>query len=220
MIPDKITPVVLADSHYLTIEALQSLIDRETGYVVKGVATSQSELLNCLDEITNGLLVIDPANLQLNSAVINQIKQQFPLFEWLILTDTLTKIELDELFQAGIRNMVFKNTEKQELLTALESAHQGKKYFSDEVLELALGSTEKKATTQAPVNLTASEIDIVRMIANGLTTKEIASRKIISHHTVNTHRKNIFRKMGVSNSSELILQAIKAGWIDNIEYFI
>jgi DNA-binding NarL/FixJ family response regulator len=58
------------------------------------------------------------------------------------------------------------------------------------------------------------------LIANGMTTKEIAQRKNISHHTVSTHRKNIFRKLEVTSASELIMSAIKAGWIDNIEYYI
>jgi DNA-binding CsgD family transcriptional regulator len=71
-----------------------------------------------------------------------------------------------------------------------------------------------------PGRLTASEIEIVKLIASGLTAKEIALKRHISFHTVNTHRKNIFRKLGVSNSSELIMLAIKSGWIDNIEYYI
>ena len=70
------------------------------------------------------------------------------------------------------------------------------------------------------IHLTSSEIEIVRLIAGGMTTKEIAEKKNISFHTVNTHRKNIFRKLSVSNTSELIIHAIKSGWIDNIEYFI
>jgi len=60
----------------------------------------------------------------------------------------------------------------------------------------------------------------VKLIAEGLTTKEIANRKHLSFHTVNTHRKNIFRKLNVSNTSELIMFAIKSGWIENIEYYI
>jgi DNA-binding NarL/FixJ family response regulator len=220
MISDKFAEVILADSHYLTIEALQSLIGRETTYSVKAVATSPAELLHCLGKTKNGLLVIDPSNLHLESGKLSQIKQQFPHFSWLVLTEILTKIEFDEFIQAGIRNIIYKNTGKQELLAAMEAAIHGKKYFSDEVLDLALGSVEKKTTAESSVILTSSEFDIVRMIANGLTTKEIASKKNISYHTVNTHRKNIFRKMEVSNSSELILRAIKSGWIDNIEYFI
>jgi len=220
MISDKLADVILADSHYLTIEALQSLIGRETTYSVKAIATSQTELLLCLEKTRHGLLVIDPANLHLESVELSKIKQQFPHFSWLVLTDILTKIEFDELIQSGIRNILYKNTARQELLMAMDAALQGKKFFSEEVLDLALEAIEKKTTPESPVILTSSEIEIVRMIATGLTTKEIAFKKNISYHTVNTHRKNIFRKMEVSNSSELILQAIKAGWIDNIEYFI
>jgi DNA-binding CsgD family transcriptional regulator len=57
-------------------------------------------------------------------------------------------------------------------------------------------------------------------VANGMTAKEIALKKNLSIHTINTHRKNIFKKLAVNNVSELIIVAIKAGWIDNIEYYI
>ena len=73
---------------------------------------------------------------------------------------------------------------------------------------------------QESVYLTSSEIEIVRMIAKGMTTKEIARQKYISFHTVMTHRRNILRKLDVSNASELILYAISAGLIDTIEYHI
>ncbi len=68
--------------------------------------------------------------------------------------------------------------------------------------------------------LTASEIEIVKLIAEGMTTKEIASRKNVSFHTIMTHRKNIFRKARVNNASELVMFAIRAGIIDTIEYQI
>ena len=214
------TQIILADAHYLTLEALQSLLGQTDGYTVNGIAKSLAEIDSCMENAGNGLLIIDPANMQTDGDTIRRIRQQFPYFSWLILTDMLTKTEFADLIKSGIRNIVYKNAEKEELLTAIDAALKGKKHFSDEVLELALESTGKKSTPEATPALTTSEIDVVRMIASGLTTKEIAFKKNISPHTVNTHRKNIFRKMGVSNSSELILNAIKAGWIDNIEYFI
>ena len=96
----------------------------------------------------------------------------------------------------------------------------GKKYYSDEILDLFLDLSVTKFSADAQKHLTASEIEIVKLIAEGLTTKQIASKRNISYHTVNTHRKNIFKKVEVSNTSELIMHAIKAGWIDNIEYYI
>ncbi len=217
---EKIINVILADSKYLVIEALQSLISQNSGYLVKAVAKSQEELLAWLEKIKSGILIIDASGLGISKTQLNQIKQQFPSFSWLILTDILTKTEFDELIKSGIKNIVYKNIEKQDLLAAIKSTWEGKKFFSDEVLDLARESNERKTVPDATVKLTTSEIDIVKLIANGMTTKEIAAKRNISHHTVNTHRKNIFRKMAVSNSSELILHAIKAGLIDNIEYFI
>ena len=78
---------------------------------------------------------------------------------------------------------------------------------------------DKRAAVETG-HLTPSEIEIVRLIADGLTTKEIAVRKNISFHTVMTHRKNIFRKLDVNNTSELIKYAMKANIIGDIEYYI
>jgi DNA-binding NarL/FixJ family response regulator len=86
-------------------------------------------------------------------------------------------------------------------------------------LDLLFDPNEKKSQP-SPAQLTTSEIEIVRLISQGLTNKEIAVKKILSIHTIMTHRKNILRKVGVSNASELIMYAIKSGLIDNIEYHI
>ena len=217
---EKGTQVILADSRYLVLEALQAIIACQTNLLLSGMARSQKELLIQLEKAKNGLLIVDPVNLNLGCQELQKIKNQFPGFAWLVLTEILTKSEFDDLIRCGLKNILYKNAEKEEFLVAIKNSLIGKKYFSEEVLDLALESDEKKSQAVASVSLTSVETDIVRLIASGLTTKEIASRRNVSHHTVNTHRKNIFRKMEVSNSSELIMNAIKAGWIDNIEYFI
>jgi DNA-binding NarL/FixJ family response regulator len=79
---------------------------------------------------------------------------------------------------------------------------------------------EWKKTAQETTTLTTAEIDIVKLIAEGMTTKEIASKKNVSFHTIMTHRKNIFRKARVNNASELVMFAIRSGIIDRIEYQI
>jgi DNA-binding NarL/FixJ family response regulator len=74
--------------------------------------------------------------------------------------------------------------------------------------------------TAEPVKLTKTEKEILRDIALGMTTKEIAERRFSSFHTVNTHRKNIFRKLGVNNVHEATKYAFKAGLVDAAEYYI
>ena len=115
---------------------------------------------------------------------------------------------------------MLKTAGREELFEALTATIKGKKYYSSELLEMLFELSEKKNSGEETGQLTSSELEIVRLISEGLTTKEIAARKYISFHTVITHRKNIFRKLGVSSVSELIMYALKAGWINLIEYHI
>ena len=138
----------------------------------------------------------------------------------LVLTNSLTRSELAGLDSIGIKNILFKSSNESEILTAIDLALQGKKFYGREVMEILLEKGEWKKGVQENTSLTAAEIEIVRLIAEGMTTKEIASRKNVSFHTIMTHRKNIFRKARVNNASELVMFAIRAGIIDTIEYQI
>jgi DNA-binding NarL/FixJ family response regulator len=124
------------------------------------------------------------------------------------------------LHTAGIRNIILKTAGEDEIVTAVEHTLQGKKYLCRDVMEMLIGQTEWKRDPAEISSLTVSEIEIVKLIADGLTTKEIALRKNVSFHTIMTHRKNIFRKARVNNASELIMFAIRSGFIDSIEYQI
>ena len=167
------------------------------------------------------LLIID--HLQLDIAGISELREilsNFPDLKVLVISNNVTRKELHEFNSAGITNIILKIAGKEELFDAIDSSLKGKKYYSDELLDLLLKSDERSNSSEEPVQLTASELEIVRLISEGLTTKEIASRKFISFHTVISHRKNIFRKLGVTSVSELIMFAIKSGWINTIEYYI
>ena len=120
----------------------------------------------------------------------------------------------------GITNVILKTAEREEIFGAINATLKGKKYYSNELLDILFEVIEKKSSPDDAGQLTYSELEIVRLISEGLTTKEIAARKFISFHTVITHRKNIFRKLGVSSVSELLMYAIKSGWINMVEYHI
>ena len=221
MSTDKIYNVIIADSQFLVVEALKSLIGANKEYVLAGVAGTQSDLFKLLDTFRSGLLITDFANIDYDGLDdLKNIRQRYPQISILILTNTITKAEFANLTKLGIKNIVYKTVDKDEIFSAIESSLKGKKFYSDEIIDLFLDLNESKYNIEDPRHLTSSELEIVKLIANGLTTKEIASKRNISYHTVNTHRKNIFRKLEVTNASELIIHAIKAGWIDNIEYYI
>jgi DNA-binding NarL/FixJ family response regulator len=221
MSTDTINNVIIADSQYLVVETLKSLIGDDEGYSIAGVADTQNDLYKILETVSSGLLITDFANIDYDGTDdLKNIRQKYPQISVLILTNAITRQEFSGLSKLGIRNIIYKTADKDELFSAIESTLKGRKFYSDEVLDLFIDLNESKYIPEDPKYLTTSEIEIVKLIANGLTTKEIASKRNISYHTVNTHRKNIFRKVEVSNASELIILAIKAGWIDNIEYYI
>jgi len=221
MSTNKIDNVIIADSQYLVVEAIKSLIGIDERYILAGVADSQNDLYKLLDNTRSGLLITDFSNIDYDGLDdLKNIREKYPQISILILTNTITKSEFAGLTKVGIKNIIYKTVEKEELFNAIESTLRGKKFYSDEILDLFLDLSENRYAVEDPKHLTASEIEIVKLIADGMTTKEIAAKRNISYHTVNTHRKNIFKKVDVSNASELIIHAIKAGWINNIEYYI
>lgn len=218
---NKIDNVIIADSQYLVVEALKSLIGIDERYFLAGIADTQNDLYKLLDNAKSGILITDFSNIDYDGLEgLKNIREKFPQISILILTNTITKTEFAGLTRVGIKNMIYKSADKEEIFNAIESTLKGKKYYSDEILDLFLDLNENRYAIEDPKHLTSSEIEIVKLIADGLTTKEIAAKRNISYHTVNTHRKNIFRKLEVSNASELTMHAIKSGWIENIEYYI
>lgn len=213
--------LIIADSQFLVVEALKSLIRADGRYLIAGIATTKSDLYKLLENTGRGLLITDISTIDYDGIDdLKTIRQNYPQMSILILTNAINKSEFTVLTKLGIKNIIYKTADKDEIFSAIESTLKSKKFYSDEILDMILELSENKYNKEDSKHLTASEIEIVKLIADGLTTKEIAARKNISYHTVNTHRKNIFKKVEVTNASELIIHAIKAGWIDNIEYYI
>ena len=215
-----INPIIIADSQFLVVEALKTLIEADERFTLVGVAWNQNDLHNLLKAFRNALLITDFANIDFQGIdELRIIKQRYPQLSVLVLTNSLTNIEFTALNNLGIRNIIYKTAAKDVVINAFNSALKGENYYSDEISKLPAYLHRNRSNTDLQ-QLTTSEFEIVRLIAGGLTTKRIAVQKNISHHTVNTHRRNIFRKIEVSNANELILHAIKSGWIENVEYSI
>jgi len=213
--------ILIADSQFLITESLKLILQSEGRFNVIRVVTEKSELINVLKLENISLLILDHSLININSiSELKEIKSSFRDLKVLVISNSLSKTELIELNSAGINDIILKTAGKEELFEAIDSTLKGKKYYSDELLDLLFEVNEKKNPGEETGQLTVSEIEIVRLISEGLTTKEIATRKFISFHTVISHRKNIFRKLSVTSISELIMYSIKAGWINTIEYHI
>jgi DNA-binding NarL/FixJ family response regulator len=217
------TPVnlLIADSQFLITESLKFILQGEGRFRIVKVVSEKNELIEALEPGNISMLIIDYSLVDIGGiSELREIKIRFPDLKILVISNSISKSELHELNGSGIINIILKTADKEELLEAVNCTLKGKKYYSNELLDLLFEVSEKKSPADDTGQLTISEIEIVRLISEGLTTKEIASRKFISFHTVISHRKNIFRKLGVTSVSELIMYSIKAGWLNIIEYHI
>jgi DNA-binding NarL/FixJ family response regulator len=212
---------VIADSQYLITESLKIIIKDSDHYSNIGVVDNFCDLdlilkANQIDILITDFGLIDYEGFD----KIKQIINSYPKTRILILTNHINRNELNELTRIGIKNIIYKTADSEEIFVALDATIKQKKYYSGEVLDLLMESSTNRSEMKEPAYLTPSEIEIVRQIAKGLTTKEIAKHKHVSFHTVMSHRKNIFRKLNINNASELLMYAVKNGLIDGIEYYI
>ena len=126
------------------------------------------------------------------------------------------------LFSSMSFGVVLKDNSKEEILSALQCASRKERFICNHVSNLLLSGSNAAPTRPALKDdlLTPAERSILKEIALGKTTKEIAAERNLSFHTINSHRKNIFRKLGVNNAHEATKYAMKAGILELVEYYI
>ncbi|MDE6198291.1 MAG: response regulator transcription factor [Muribaculaceae bacterium] len=143
--------------------------------------------------------------------------KRFSDVRWILFSDELSEDFLRRISGEDNVSITLKENPESEILAALESAVAGERFVCRRISDL-LCSTSSGSETE--IKLTPAEIEILRMIARGKTVKEIAAERFSSTHTIVTHKKNIFRKLGVNNVYEATRYAIRAGIIEMMEYYI
>ncbi|MDR0542034.1 MAG: response regulator transcription factor [Dysgonamonadaceae bacterium] len=211
-------PFIIADNQYITREGIISLL-RQSAYSDTIIETaSYDELKNSLNAYPDAIVVLDYTIFDLSDVQLMNMKQRYPQSLWLLFSDDLSKQLLRQVLQSGqLYSVVMKSDSREEILSTFQSAVQGKTYLCETAVHVL------REEVPAPLSdppLTASERLVLHEIAMGKTTKEIAYEKNLSFHTVNTHRRNIFRKLEINNVHEATKYALRAGVIDLAEYTI
>jgi DNA-binding NarL/FixJ family response regulator len=146
----------------------------------------------------------------------------FPKSNWLFVSDIPDETFLMPLTASFSRaNFILKTNDYDIIASAVLATAYGKKYYCSEALQIIMdGHNRKRENTAKRSLLTTTELELVQLFTQGKTAKEIAELRCLSHHTINTHRKNIFRKLELNNIQELIKFALKNGLVDLTEYYI
>ena len=198
----------IVDDHYMVIEGIRSLLQRENDIEWAGHATNAASCLCFLKQQTPDVILMD-VNLPDISGIelCKEVKKQYPGIQILGLSTFNQQPIIHSMIENGASGYVLKNATREELLEAINSAMQGKTFFSFEA-----GISLRTPVTGSPV-ITRREKEILVMIAEGLTNAEIAAKLFISIATVNTHRKSLLEKFEAKNTAILIGKALKQGII-------
>ncbi len=210
---------ILADNQELTRFALNRIILDDTRNKVLKV-TDKTGLLESLKEHENATVILDYTLFDfVDVEQLLIVSSRFALSQWILVSEELTTSFLRRVIYASHQfSIVFKDSPVSEIREALKSASHLNRYISQRALENII-SDEQDETPSYGV-LTATEVEIVKSIALGKTTKEIATERFSSIHTISTHRKNIFRKLGVNTAHEIVKYALRAGLVDSTEFYI
>jgi DNA-binding NarL/FixJ family response regulator len=183
-------------------------------------AEDKTELIELLKQKPDTIVVLDYTLFDINDIdELEILAERFPRVQWVLFS---VELSLDFVRRAiavsPCFSVLLKESSMHEIRECLQYASRGQRYICQRVTELLLAPQTKRV--EEDVRLTKTEIEILKDIALGLTTKEIADRRFSSFHTVNTHRKNIFRKLGVNTVHEATKYALRAGLVDSAEYYI
>ena len=209
---------IIADNQELTGFALQSLLKRDESNAVYR-AVDREGLIQLLKEHEDSVVFLDYTLFDFaDEDLLLIVAERFSLSEWILISDELTPQFIRRVVYSSHQfSVVFKDGPMSEIREALQAVERHTRYLSQRALEVIINQQQEDESNNI---LTETETEIVKAIAQGKTTKEIAAERFSSIHTVTTHRKNIFRKLGINTAHEAVKYALRAGLIDPSEFYI
>ena len=202
------TRIAIVDDHQIVIDGIKALLQGQHGLEIVIESTDPLKMEDLLEKHPVDILLTDVMMPGMNGAELAKVvRKRFPQIRILALSMSGQGDLVNQMIQdSDIAGYVLKNIGKQELVKALEKIAAGGIYFSDDVLAELMKENERKKETEE-AHLTIREIEIIRLIEKEYSNKKIAETLFLSERTVETHRKNIFRKTRTSSLIGLIKYA-------------
>ena len=218
---NKVQQIILSDNQDISRAGLIQIFSAAGSFHFIE-ADNKKELIACLESHPESLVVLDYTLFDIQSAEeLLVLNAGFGKAGWLLFSNELSDEFVKQIYiNSSNISILYKDSSRHELLMALHEIQKGRRYFSNIVSKSLLESAYKHQSEGTNAKLTATEKEILKDVASGRTTREISENRHVSVHTVVSHRKNIFRKIGVNNVHEATKYAVKAGLIDLADYFI
>jgi DNA-binding NarL/FixJ family response regulator len=207
--------ILLADNQPLTVAGLLSFLAERDDYLVSGQVYSQNELANKVAELKPDLLIVDyniPGFITIDE--LEKLTKEVSNLNVLVISSDNDKGSITKVLQLGVKGYLTKACSKDEVLLAIQSTAKGEKFFCHKILDIIMEKHFSPAAENCdPTILTVRETEILKFIAKGRSSQQIADSLHLSPHTVQTHRKSIIRKLNIKSPAEFVIYAIDLGII-------
>lgn len=204
----KAIKLFIADDHQMFIDGIKSLLSGIAGFEIVGEATNGSQVIEKLATCSPDIVLMDIGMSEKNGIEATElIAKKYPTIKVIALTMYDDHNRITKMLQAGAKGYILKNTSKSELIGAINAVASGETYYTKQVVDVIM--KQKSEKNPDPLSLlTKREIQIIKMIVQSLTNKEIADQLSLSELTVNTHRKNAMQKLELKNTAALVKFAV------------
>jgi len=208
--------LLIADDHDLIRRGVRDLLAARSGWQVVGEACNGADAVRKAVSLRPDVAILDFSMPELNGpAAAAQIAGKVPETGVVVLTMHDSELVMREVLQSGARGLVLKSDADRDLLEAVEAVARKRHFFTTRLSELVLDGylacTMAKEKVKNKAQLTERECEVVRLLADGMSSKEAATRLQISIRTVESHRININRKLGFNSIAKLVHYAIRHG---------
>jgi DNA-binding NarL/FixJ family response regulator len=191
--------IILADDHQMILDGLSEVLKNHLDLELIGQFPNGKKVIEFVKSNEVDVAIMDINMPEMDGITCSKIlKMEYPNIKVIMLTMYAQKSFIDEIIKLGIEGCLLKNNSGKELYDAILRVQSGK-YYYDKIKDFT-DTTEEIASYK----LGEREIEIIKLLAEGLGTNEIATKLYISKHTVSTHRKNILHKTGVNNTTQLV----------------
>jgi DNA-binding NarL/FixJ family response regulator len=203
--------VFIAESNFLIRQGLRYVIDTISEAVCVGEVDSSGELITSIINANPDVVFVNYASPLMLDSDIDMIIKTLPHIKVIGITDRPDRVMVTRHIKNGIDGHLLYSCDLEEFTDAIEAVSNNEKFFCGKVLEVIDPENATKTFTCGGIRLSSREIEIIELVAHGLSNKEIADELFISIHTVLTHRKNLMQKLGIKNTAGLVVFAVQNG---------
>lgn len=211
--------IVIADSNELALLGLQTVLNQVDTIELIGQVETSEALIKLTERTSYDQLVIDYTSENFSIDVVPKVLYLQPDIDVIAITPEQSAVTLINALKSGVKSYVKKDCSLSEIKDAVIETEKGNNFFCGKILntirkaDINIEDYDLDEFTCEPIDLSTREIEVIKLIAEGLTNIQIADELFLSAHTVNTHRKNIMAKLGIKNTAGIVIYAVKMNLI-------